>query len=52
MTALEFLAKLANILNEMNVEDLVDCEVYVADENGDWGCPHISIEHGDLIIYG
>lgn len=52
MTALEFLAKLANILNEMDVEDLVDCEVYVSDEDENWGCPHISMENGDLIIYG
>ncbi len=52
MTALEFLAKLTGILTEMNGDDIADCEIYVADEDGDWKCPKISLENGDLCIYG
>ena len=51
MTALEFLAKLTGVLSEMDGDDIADCEVYVSDEDENWGCPHISIENGDLIIY-
>ena len=52
MTALEFLAKLTAILADFNADDIADCEIYVADEDGGWKCPKISLESGDLVIYG
>lgn len=52
MTALEFLAKLTEILKDFDGEEIADCEVYAIDEDGDWKCPNISIENGDICIYG
>ena len=52
MTALEFLNKLTGILTKMNGEDIAYCEVYVADEDGYWKYPNVSIKNGDLVIYG
>lgn len=52
MTALEFLAKLTGVLDKMDPEQIADCEVYVNDEDGNGKCPCISIEHGNIYIYG
>lgn len=52
MTALEFLEKLTGILKERDGEAIADCEIYVADEDGDWKCPNISVEDGNICIYG
>ena len=52
MTILEFLAKLTAILASLDKEKIADCEVYVVDEDGDYKCPNISIENGDICIYG
>lgn len=52
MTALEFLAKLTGILNELNGDSIADREVYAVDEDGDYMCPNISVENGDIYIYG
>ncbi len=52
MTALEFLNKLTGILKEMDVDEIADCEVYVANEDGDYVCPNVSVEDGNIYIYG
>ena len=53
MTALEFLAEYVNALNRAGDENLAECRVFIANEDGDYiryMRPEIDVKFGDIII--
>lgn len=52
MTALEFLTKYINILNEIGAENLADVMVWAADEDNDCVEPKFEVDDTDITIYG